>query len=402
MKTLWPLTLRLLLLVLLLSASATAARKRAPTHQNTPEDPVAVAMDHFRNLEYDQANAALEGFLKERPDDLRALNLQGNVILYGEMFRRGLLEAKLYGKKGEAFDPVTTPVTPEFQTQLFEVLDRAQAAADARTRTDPNDKESRYWGGVTHGIRATYYFSLKRSWKGALDEAKAAQKEHAALLKLDPAFVDANLIVGVQDYVVGSLPWPVRVLAKLVGASGDRERGLREVQLVADQGHYARDDARTVLAVLYQREERWGDARRVLAELVPRFPRGFLSAQELGSVCNRLSDFRCVAGTYDELLSKYRGGPPNTAWKRFWVAKALYLSGQAHEKLGEHELALARYDEAEQLKKDDPYIRKAALAHADLLKRTGRADEARLHYQQLASAFPESDEGKAASKALKR
>jgi tetratricopeptide (TPR) repeat protein len=214
--------------------------------------------------------------------------------------------------------------------------------------------------------------------------------------------VDANLIVGVQDYVVGSLPWPVKVLAALVGAHGDRERGLREIELVAQKGNYARDDARTLLAVLYQREERWSEARQVLEDLVQRFPRSFLSAQELATVCGRLGDFRCVAATYDELLAKNQAGPPNSSWKRFWLAKALDLSGQAHEKLGENELALEHYSQAAKLQGDDPYIRRAQLADADLLQRMGRVEEARLHYEQLASASPDSEEGKMARKALRR
>ena len=394
----------LVLLATLLMPVAVAAgpRKPAQEHPAPPQDPIAVAVDHYRSLEYDQAQSVLDGVLKDRPEDLHALNVMGTVVLYREMFQRGLLDSQLYGKKGEAFEPAREPVSPEFEKRLFDVLNRAQSLAEARVRKDPTDKEARYWAGVTHGTRATYYFTLKRSWKAALDEARAAQLDHKALLQLDPGFVDANLIVGVQDYLVGALPWPIRVLAALVGAHGDRERGLQAVQLVADKGNYARDDARTVLAVLYQREERWGDARRELQQLVPRFPRGFLSAQELASVCARVDDFRCAASTYDMLLDRYRGGPPNSSWMRFWVAKVLYLSGQAHEKLGENDLALARYSEAEQLRKDDAYIRKSALADADLLKRMGHGEEARAHYHELASSFPDSEEGKAASKALRR
>ena len=395
-----PVLIAIVVASLALSAEASPSRKRAP--QQPSADPLAVAQDHFRNLEYDQAQAALDGFLKDHPDDLQALNNLGMVILYREMFHRGLLESHLYGKKGEAFDPVTTPVTPEFQDQLFAVLDKAHSLADQRVGKDPKDKEALYWGGVTHGTRATYYFTLKRSWKGALDEAKAAQKQHKTLLELDPAFVDANLIVGVQDYVVGSLPWIVKLFAALVGAHGDRDRGLAEVEKVAQNGNYARDDARTVLAVLYQREERWADARHVLEDLVRRFPRGFLSAQELASICARLEDFRCAASTYDTLLAKYHAGPPNAAWTRFWVAKVLYLSGQAHEKLGENDLALARYDEGAKGKDQDRYIPRCELAAADLLARTGRTDQARPRYEQLAAAYPDSDEGKAAKKALRR
>ncbi|MBZ5647907.1 MAG: tetratricopeptide repeat protein [Acidobacteriia bacterium] len=392
-----------LLAVLLLPTVAVAApRKHTAPHQAPAQDPVAVAVDHLRNLEYDPAQVLLDGFLKEHPDDLHGLNLLGTVILYREMFQRGLLESHLYGKKGEAFNPTTTPVTDEFQKQLFDVLDKAQSLADERVQKDANDKEALYWSGVTHGTRGTYLFAVKRSYSAALGEAKAANKQHKALLKLDPAFVDANMIVGVQDYVVGSLPWIIKVLAALAGAHGNREQGLREIELVAQKGNYARDDARTVLAVLYQREERWADARRVLEELVRRFPRGFLSAQELGAVCTRLEDFRCAASTYDVLLEKYHAGPPNSAWKRFWVAKALYLSGQAHERLGETDLALARYDEGAKLKDQDRYIPRCDLAAADLLARTNRMDQARPRYEQLAASYPGSDEAKAAKKALER
>ncbi len=398
----WQRAVSLLLVVLLISPVATAARKHAPAQQAPPEDPVATAVDHLRNLEYEPAETLLDGFLQQHPEDLRAWNLLGTVILYREMFRRGLLESHLYGKKGEVFQPTTAPVSEQFERKLYAVLDKAHSLADARLQKDPKDRDALYWGGVSHGTRATYLFAVKRSYMAALGEAKSANKQHQALLQLDPGFVDANMIVGVQDYVVGSLPWPVKVLAALVGAHGNRERGLQEVELVAQKGNYARDDARTVLAVLYQREERWSDARRVLEELVQRFPRGFLSANELATVCSRLDDFRCVAATYDELLAKYHAGPPNPSWKRFWAAKVLYLSGQAHERLREDERALARYDEAAKLSGDDAYLRRAQLADAELLQRLGRTEEARARYERLASAFPDSEEGKLARKALRR
>ncbi len=370
-------------------------------HPAPADDAVSIAIELYRNLEYDQAQAVLEEFLRTHPGDLRGLNTLASVILYREMFQRGLLDSNLYGKQGEAFQPATTPVSPEFERRLFAVLDKAQAAADQRFQKNPGDEEAQYWGGVTHAVRATYLFTVKRSWFGALSDAKAADRQHSELLKRDPNYVDANLVVGAQDYVVGSLPWVIKPIAALVGAHGDREGGLRKVELVAAKGNYAKLDAITLLAVLYQREERWADARHMLEQLVPRHPRGFLAAQELAGVCMHLQDFRCAASTYDVLLEKNHAGPPNTSWRRFWTAKVLYLSAQAHEKLGENNLALSRYEEAGRLKGDDSYPRRAQLAHANLLERLGRDNEARAQYQQLVANSPESDEGKAAKRALR-
>ncbi len=391
--------LAVLLSALVAPATAVLPDKSQPS---ATKDPISIAIDHYRNLEYDQAQAVLEQFLKAHPDDLRGLNTLASVILYREMFQRGLLDSNLYGKKGEAFQPATTPVSASFEHQLFAVLDKAQAAADQRVQKDPGDEDAQYWGGVTHAIRATYLFTVKRSWFGALSEAKAADKQHSALLERNPNYVDAALVVGAQDYVVGSLPWVIKPIAALVGVHGDREGGLKKVELVAAKGNYARLDAITLLAVLYQREERWADARHMLEQLVPRHPHGFLAAQELASVCTHLQDYRCAASTYDALLDKYHSGPPNASWNRFWVAKVLYLSGQSHEKLSENNLALARYEGAERFKGDDRYVRRCQLAHADLLQRLGRGDEARSEYQRLASNFPDSEEGTAAKKALKR
>ena len=351
--------------ILLLVAMATASETKKATSP-APADPVSAAIDLYRNLEYGQARAMVEDHLKTHPDDLRGWNTLGAIILYGEMFQRGLLDSHLYGKQGEAFQPATTPVSPEFEKQLFSVLDKAQSLADQRVQKNTGDEEAQYWGGVTHAARATYLFTVKRAWFASLSEAKAADRQHSELLRRDPSFVDANLVVGAQDYVVGALPWVIRPVARLVGVHGDKDGGLKKIELVAAKGNYARLDAITLLSVLYQREERWADARHMLEQLVPQHPRGFLAAQELAGVCTQMNDFRCAASTYDMLLDRYHSGPPNASWKRFWAAKVLYLSGEAHEKLGERALALQRYGEAARLRGDDPYVRRAQTAERRL------------------------------------
>ena len=59
------------------------------------------------------------------------------------------------------------------------------------------------------------------------------------MLELDPNFVDAKLVVGTHNYVIGHLPWSVKVAAALAGLSGSSEKGLA----------YLRDAARSDGAV---------------------------------------------------------------------------------------------------------------------------------------------------------
>ena len=41
--------------------------------------------------------------------------------------------------------------------------------------------------------------------------------DHERVLQLDPSFTDAKTIIGTHLYVVGSLPFPVKMLAGMTG-----------------------------------------------------------------------------------------------------------------------------------------------------------------------------------------
>ncbi len=73
-------------------------------------------------------------------------------------------------------------------------------------KSDVKDKEGLHWSDVTPGTRATYHFTLCKQYIPALRESTAALKTHCTLLEVDPHYVDAYLILGMNNYVVGSLP----------------------------------------------------------------------------------------------------------------------------------------------------------------------------------------------------
>lgn len=375
-----------------------------PSEQSTrviaQPEPVRVAIDHLRNLEYEPAKLGLEAWLKEHPEALCAWNYLAIATLYEEMFRQGVLESKVYGEGGEVFKPSKVPVTPEFQKELFAVLDKAQTLADERLKKDPKDEEAMYWAGVTHGTRATYHFTLRKEYTPALREATAAYKQHKQLLKLDPGYVDAYLIVGVNNYVVGSLPWYLKMMASLTGRHGNRAEGLRQIERVTREGHYAREDAQLVLAVLYQREKMFAEALPLYQHMATAYSRNYLLAQEVGTLYGLVGDWTNAAREYDTILAKYQAGQPN--FDKMPAAPMFFLAGQAHDRQGDSERALVLYNQAAQAPGDNKYRYKADLAAAELEARMNRTANAREHYQRIAEAAPDTEEGKLAKKALKR
>ncbi len=350
------------------------------------------------NLDYDQAEERLRTYLETQPDDLPALNLLATVVLYREMFQRGLLESQVYAEEGEVFKPKQEPLGAEFQQRFSAALDRAQTAAEQRLRKDPNDREAMYWAGVASGTRATFEFTLRRAWIAALHQAKDATRYHRDLLKLDPNYVDAQLIVGVNDYVVGSLPWYIKVLAALAGAHGDRGGGLAKVQQVAASGNYAREDARFLLDVLYQREKKFQDALAVVQPLAQQYPRNFLLQMELASLYRSVKQWRKASEVYDGLAAKYQAG----AIAKLPATRVLWLAGQVHETLGERDQALERYEQAGQIRSGAPFNYRALLAAGRVYGQMNRPEDARRKYQEVAQAAPDSEEGKQAKKALRR
>ncbi|MBZ5616930.1 MAG: tetratricopeptide repeat protein [Acidobacteriia bacterium] len=387
----------LLLLVVLLPATVQSQIGGA---QAGPSDPVAIATDHLRNLEYEEAIQQLQSWLETHPKDLRAHNYLGISVLYQQMFHRGVLESRVYGHGGDVFKASKAALAVEFQEQLLSILEKAQSLADQRARSDPKDKEAVYWAGVTHATRATYHFTLRKEYMPSLHESTDALKLHRTLLELDPNYVDAYLVVGMNNYIVGSLPWYIKVLASLTGHHGDRAEGIRQVKRVTEEGNYAREDARLMLAVLYQREKMYREALHVYEEMARAYPRNYLLPCEIAALHGSLSEWPSAAQLYDSVLQRHYSGQPGYA--HIPLARTLYLSGEAYERSDQPESALSRYSEAGALTGGDRYSYRAQLRTGDILVRLQRTEEARTYYKRVAEVTPDSEEGKVARDALKR
>jgi tetratricopeptide (TPR) repeat protein len=203
-------------------------------------------------------------------------------------------------------------------------LDKSQQLAEDRLKGDPNDKDAMYWAGVGQGTRATYHFALRKEYIPALHKATAAYNYHAALLKLDPGYVDAYLVVGVNNYVVGCLPWYFKVFASLTtGRHGDRAEGIRQVKRATEQGNYAREDSKLMLAVLYQREKMYPQALALYQEMARSFPRNYLLQYEVSNLLGMTNDWKSAVDTCDSILNKHRAG--DSGYENIPIAKVLQI-----------------------------------------------------------------------------
>lgn len=383
------------LLLFLFASSSPAASET----QEASSDAYRTAQDYRYNLEYDLAQKTFQDWLAQHPDDLHALEGMAVVMLHREMFERGVLASHIYGDMGSMFRTGKIPFPAEFQKKLFDVLGKVQSRAEARLKANPNDQEALYWAGAAHATAGVFYFTMAKSYLAALHEASDARKEHLQLLKINPNFTDAWLVVGINDYIAGSLPWYYKVFASLAGYHGNRAKGIGEIQRVAAQGHWAREDARLVLAVLYRREKMYPQTLQVLQGLARSYPRNFLLEREIAGIYQESGDLHSAARVYDEIVTKRETRQPGYA--QMPAASILFEAGQIHARLGEADIALARYKEAAGLPGDDIYVFRAALAAAGIEMQRNHRAAAIENYRRVAQAVPDTDEGKAARQALR-
>ena len=72
-----------------------------------------------------------------------------------------------------------------------------------------------------------------------------------------PNYVDAKLIIGVYEYVVGALPWPFKLMIGFAGITGSKTTGLAMLDDAGNRGVITSVEARTVIALFLRREARY-------------------------------------------------------------------------------------------------------------------------------------------------
>jgi tetratricopeptide (TPR) repeat protein len=245
---------------------------------------------HFYNLEYDEAIAAFDNAIAQNPSNPDVHNHLAQSLIFREMFRDGALESELVSGNNSFLRRAKLNPSPETEKRILEEIAKAMTMAESQLKKNPNDTAAMYADGIAYGLRSNYYWVVKKAWHDSLRDATSARKLHNRITELEPNNVDARLVQGLHDYIVGSLPWGYKMLGFMVGIKGDREKGIRTVQDVARNGRLNRVDAEIFLCALYRRENQAKLAVPLVQDLIQRYPRNYLLRLELGQMYSTSGD----------------------------------------------------------------------------------------------------------------
>ena len=370
--------MRSLLLLLLAGACAGAPAGDTLT---------ARGLEHFYNLEYDQASEEFSAAAKQNPLAPAAHNHLAMTVLYRAMLRAGALESEMVtGNNTFLRRPKMEPTAAERRAFEAEIA-RAISLAQDQLARNPNDTGAMYALGVSHGMRATYELLVKRAWNAGLKEANAARRYHNRITEIDPSFTDARLVQGLHEYMVGSLPWHWKVLAFMAGYRGDKQAGIRTLEEVARNGRENRVDAEMMLCIIYRRERQPLRAVPLLRDLIGRFPRNYLLRMELAQMFSDAGDKASALAALDSLE---KTKPP------LLPEKISYARGNIQFWYGDLAAALANMERAaaasERLDLNTGVL--ACMRLGQIRDLRGEREQARAAYRRAIALAPESEAAK--------
>jgi Predicted N-acetylglucosaminyl transferase len=242
--------------------------------QNELDKLRAEGYEALYNLDYEGAHKHFQKMVDLAPDNPAGPESYASSIWLQQLNEAWELKATLYST--DAYSSDNAKVDRREADEFRKWIRRAKVLSEARLRKDPRDVEALYFLGAAEGLEAAFAGAVERKYMAALRAASSSVDHHREVLKLSPQFHDAELTIGLQNYIVGSLPLPAKMLAGTMGVRGSKKRGLETLERVATEGHWARDIARILLIDLYKREKRWSDAIKVARELSEKYPRNYL------------------------------------------------------------------------------------------------------------------------------
>jgi hypothetical protein len=384
------------ILLLLLAVPGRAAGVDTNPLNRDPQ--VVDAYKHFYDLDFPGAVERFERFHAEHPGDPQATALLLNAQIFEELYRLDLLDTTFYANDGFLSGKHVVQEDPKTRDRIFALAEEAVREADARVSRNPKDVDALFARGWARSLRCAYTAMVERGFGAGFRLATKAKDDEARVLELDPNYVDAKLVVGVYEYVVGALPWPFKLLIGFAGLTGSKSRGLEMLYDDGNRGVITSVEARTVIALFLRREGHYKEAIQVIRSLETQYPRDYLFCLEEANLRKDAGEGMAAVDAYQQILLD-NAKPDYFAQARLeltYFGMGDALRGQRH--LGE---AAQAYEQAAETRNIGSELRiRSWLAAGECRDMNGERQKAVADYRAAIAAGPNTSRAETARKHL--
>jgi tetratricopeptide (TPR) repeat protein len=360
---------------------------------------VREAFEHFYNLDYPGTVERLERFHAAHPGDPQATALLLEAVVFQELYRQDLLDTTFYANDGFLTGKHATEEDPKTRDRILTLADEAIREADWRLGRNSNDVDALYARGWTRALKCTYLAMVQRGYGSGFRLALKAKEDEARVLQLDPDYVDAKLVVGVYEYVVGALPLPFKFLIGFAGITGSKSHGLALLTDDGNRGAVTNIEARTVIALFLRREARYKEAIQVVRGLKSEYPHDYLFCLEEANLRKDDGEGMLAVDAYREILA-------NAAKPGYFAEARLELAyfglGDALRGQRHYTEAAQAYEQAAWTRNVGPELKiRSLLAGGECRDMNGERQQAIKDYQAVIATGPNTSRADTARKCLR-
>ena len=350
----------------------------------------------FYIMDYNGAISRFETVQAEHRNDPLATDYLLYTTLFKELYRLDLLDTTFYANDGFLTGKHTVAEDPKVRDQIKALADKAFDQANVELKTNPNDVNALFARGWARSLEATYLAMVERSFGAALKLALGAKNDHEKVLQLNPNYIDAKMVVGIYQYVVGSLPFAFKLLIGFAGIHGSKSSGMELLEDSGTRGVITSVESRPAMMLFLRREAKYPQAFQIAHGLAVEYPHDFLFCLEEANLLKDAGDGPKAIAQYRVVIDNARrpGFYPSSHLELAYFGLADTLRGQ--KRYGE---AADTYREAAYLPTTSPELkRRCLLAAGESYDLMNDHDKARQQYQAVIDAGSDSAQADQARK----
>lgn len=236
------------------------------------------------DLKFDESHQIFKDWKESHPADSLGPASDAAAYLFSELARLGVLESEFFTDNDRFLNRGKVQPDPQVRTRFDHEIETTERLSDSSLKANAADVNALFAKSLSFGLRADCASLIEKRDFAALKYVKEGRAYGEKLMAIDPMAYDAYLGSGVENYLLSLKPAPLRVLLRLTGSGVDREKGVEQVRMTAQYGHYLEPFAKLILAVAALRDNDRAKAKGLLTELHNRFPDNELYLRELNRI----------------------------------------------------------------------------------------------------------------------
>ncbi len=233
------------------------------------------------NLKFDEATNIFQNLIRLQPD-----NPHGYLLMTVNYYYRYQLEEN-HQKLADKFNHYSKKAIERAKSQL---------------RDPEHQVDALFYLGTAHMYLAAYH-GWESNWLRAYWYGRDGINYLQRVVERDPDYYDAYLGLGLYHYYTDVIPKFAKAVTFILGIDSDREKGLAELELAAENGLYSKAEALLFLGSIHLYVEKdYTMAEHYFRKLADLYPENGSFLMMLGETYQKLGKNALAARTLHQLV----------------------------------------------------------------------------------------------------